>query len=64
MFEYYNNESRVHLQTNIERRIFMGNGGGFLGKMFDGDMILWFIILFLLLFWNMSGFGAGPVFKD
>lgn len=42
----------------------MGNVGGFLGKIFDGDMILWFIILFLLLFWNWGGYGVGPVYKD
>jgi hypothetical protein len=30
-----------------------------LGGLFDNDVILWFIILFLLLFWGRSGFGKG-----
>lgn len=43
----------------------MGERGGFLGGLFDNDMILWFIILFLLLFWGFGGIGCGTgVCKD
>jgi hypothetical protein len=34
----------------------MTNDRGFLGKLFDNDAILWFIILFLLLFWGLGSF--------
>ncbi|HOJ09641.1 MAG TPA: hypothetical protein PK733_03505 [Clostridiales bacterium] len=36
----------------------MENGKGFLGRLFGNDMILWFIILFLLLFWCTNCFRA------
>lgn len=29
------------------------------GGLFDDDVILWFIILFLLLFWGCRGVGCG-----
>lgn len=32
---------------------------GLLGGLFDNDTILWFIILFLLLFWGLGGYGIG-----
>jgi len=32
---------------------------GILGRIFENDTILWFIILFLLLFWCCGGF-YGP----
>lgn len=35
----------------------MADSRGFLGGLFCNDTILWFIILFLLLFWNCGGFG-------
>ncbi|MEG6613663.1 hypothetical protein V6C42_12475 [Pseudoclostridium thermosuccinogenes] len=35
-----------------------GGFGGF-GKFFKDDTILWFIILFLLLFWNFGGYDYG-----
>ncbi len=34
----------------------MSEDRGFLGKFFNDDEILWFIILFLLLFWNSRKF--------
>jgi hypothetical protein len=35
----------------------MAERGGVFGCMFRNDTILWFIILFLLLFWDWRGFG-------
>jgi hypothetical protein len=29
------------------------------GGIFGNDVILWFIIVFLILFWGFGGFGAG-----
>lgn len=39
---------------------------GFLGGLFGDDTILWFIILFLLLFCGLGGYGlgAGPCGRD
>ena len=33
----------------------MTEGRGVFGNIFENGTILWFIILFLLLFWNYSG---------
>lgn len=33
----------------------MAERGGVLGGIFDNDVVLWFIILFLLLFWGCRG---------
>ncbi len=38
----------------------VGACGGF-GGLFGNDIILWFIILFLLLFWGRGGYGAGVI---
>lgn len=42
----------------VRRYVHMGEKG-LLGGLFDNDTILWFIILFLLLFWGLGGYGIG-----
>lgn len=37
---------------------------GSLGKVFSNDILLWFIILFLLLFWCWGGFGFDKRYDD